>query len=235
MDQTDKSANDKITKIENEIKVLKNEVQAVLLDLRESYLNMENPFNSVANPATIQPIVITERTANSRPQPEPEIAENHKSDPVKLEGKPLSGSQVQPDTDFEITRREIHTISNANSVQDSTLDKPTALLSTQNGKLDIMSVAGLVSWIEESTQRLGKERSITILEMSEVMGYLSAETKTIAVKLIGLAADSAVDNQSGSKAFLASLVKLNRLLSHGNVEQIAMELLLMGSGDMKHG
>jgi hypothetical protein len=37
---------DKITQLENEIKVLKNEVQAVLLDIRENVLNAENPFNS---------------------------------------------------------------------------------------------------------------------------------------------------------------------------------------------
>jgi hypothetical protein len=58
MDQNEKVSNEKITRLENEIKVLKNEVQAVLLDLRESYLNMENPFNAVAGPAAIQPIVI---------------------------------------------------------------------------------------------------------------------------------------------------------------------------------
>ena len=70
MDQNEKFANDKITKLENEIKVLKNEVQAVLLDLRESYLNMENPFNSAANPAAAQSIVITERAPVREPQAE---------------------------------------------------------------------------------------------------------------------------------------------------------------------
>ena len=34
----------KITELENEIKVLKNEVKAILLDIREQYLNAENPF-----------------------------------------------------------------------------------------------------------------------------------------------------------------------------------------------
>ena len=37
---------DKITQLENEIKVLKNEVQAVLLDIRENVLNAENPFTA---------------------------------------------------------------------------------------------------------------------------------------------------------------------------------------------
>jgi len=35
--------NEKLAQLENEIKVLKNEVQAVLLDLRDKYLEAENP------------------------------------------------------------------------------------------------------------------------------------------------------------------------------------------------
>jgi archaellum component FlaD/FlaE len=41
--------NDKVTQLEDEIKILKNEVQAVLLDLRESFLSNINPFS----PSTI--------------------------------------------------------------------------------------------------------------------------------------------------------------------------------------
>ncbi len=52
--------NDKVTELEDEIKILKNEVQAVLLDLRESYLNNENPFSPAMNPMASQPIIITQ-------------------------------------------------------------------------------------------------------------------------------------------------------------------------------
>ena len=52
--------NDKVTQLEDEIKILKNEVQAVLLDLRESYLNHENPFNPSVSPIVSQPIIINQ-------------------------------------------------------------------------------------------------------------------------------------------------------------------------------
>ncbi len=61
--------NDKVTQLEDEIKILKNEVQAVLLDLRESYLNNENPFNAGANPATSQPIIINNQPGPAQPVP----------------------------------------------------------------------------------------------------------------------------------------------------------------------
>jgi len=232
MDQTDKLANDKITKLENEIKVLKNEVQAVLLDLRESYLNMGNPFNTVADPTTIQPIVIN---TNSRPHTEETAAVNHKSDPVRLEGKPLPESKEQPDADLESTRREMQTVSEVNAVHKSTTDKLVDFSAPKNGKLDILTVAGLVNWVEEATQKLGKERSIAVLEMSQAMGYLAEGIKPIVVNLIELSEDSPIEHIPRHKVFLDALIKLNRLLSHGNLEQIAMELLLMESGDTKNG
>ncbi len=235
MDQNEKSYNDKITKLENEIKVLKNEVQAVLLDLRESYLNMENPFNSTADPTTIPPIVITERTSNSRLSPEPAHAENHRPEPGKVESKILPENPFPPVSDIETAIRATKTIPNSNSVNKATPDKQGDPSFPQNNKLDILTVAGLVKWAEESTQKLGKERSIAVLEMSQTMGNLSEDIKPIVVKLIGLVPDSTTENQPRPKALLGSLMKLNRLLSHSNIEQIAMELLLNESGDITNG
>jgi hypothetical protein len=40
----------RITALEDELKILKNEVKAVLLDLREQYLNIQNPFNQTMVP-----------------------------------------------------------------------------------------------------------------------------------------------------------------------------------------
>ncbi len=51
--------NDKVTQLEDEIKILKNEVQAVLLDLRESYLNLENPVSRELPPLPEQHIVVS--------------------------------------------------------------------------------------------------------------------------------------------------------------------------------
>ena len=65
---------DKITQLENEIKVLKNEVQAVLLDIRENVLNAENPFSSPKAAATSHQTIIDHQVQTNAPQPvsEPE-------------------------------------------------------------------------------------------------------------------------------------------------------------------
>jgi hypothetical protein len=64
---------DKITQLENEIKVLKNEVQAVLLDIRENVLNAENPFNNQRNNANNSQIIIDRQIQTSAPQPAAEV------------------------------------------------------------------------------------------------------------------------------------------------------------------
>ena len=48
---------EKITQLEDEIKVLKSELQSVLLDIRESYLNRENPFNPEVTAIPISPAI----------------------------------------------------------------------------------------------------------------------------------------------------------------------------------
>ena len=48
-----------VKRLDDEVKVIKNEIQAVLLDIREVYLNRENPFN----PEVTTP-VITQTTAD---------------------------------------------------------------------------------------------------------------------------------------------------------------------------
>ena len=41
----------RLTRLENDITTLKKELQALLLDLREKYLEAENPFNSPVAPS----------------------------------------------------------------------------------------------------------------------------------------------------------------------------------------
>ena len=57
---------EKITQLENEIKVLKNEVQAVLLDIRENVLNAENPFTA-QKPIVTSQVVIDRQVQSSAP------------------------------------------------------------------------------------------------------------------------------------------------------------------------
>ena len=63
----------RIRVLEEELKVLKNEIKSVLLDLREQYLNIQNPFNTSMAPnvaASVGPQ--PEKPAAKAPQNRPE-------------------------------------------------------------------------------------------------------------------------------------------------------------------
>lgn len=96
--------NDKVTQLEDEIKILKNEVQAVLLDLRESYLNNENPFNTAMQPMANQPIIINQPAPAPVPVPSepPAVPEA-----VQEEPRIPEPAVNEPETDTVIPEAEM--------------------------------------------------------------------------------------------------------------------------------
>ncbi len=83
--------NDRVTELEDEIKVLKNEVQAVLLDLRDTCLDRENPFNPNMSPMMSQPIIINQPPPIVEKEPEKEAAEEAEDlIPEESEGNELA-------------------------------------------------------------------------------------------------------------------------------------------------
>jgi hypothetical protein len=81
----------RITQIEDEIKVLKNEVLAVLLDVKENLLTRENPFNSQPKYDNTGPTITINQAAPVQSAPakpvEPEI-------PAKIEPTPVLSEAV---------------------------------------------------------------------------------------------------------------------------------------------
>lgn len=242
MDQNEKVANDKVAKLENEIKVLKNEVQAVLLDLRESYLNMENPFNPVANPTVAQPIVIQEQTQareqTSTRAPKADLPkETCKSEPVHSE-KHSQDKDIEEDAAEESSEPEPAPRA-FKKVQTMPLElppqpvKPAEAINKSN--LDLVIVAGLLGWVEDTAKKLGQERAAAMLDISEAMGYLTPDLKPILMKLIVLTPRSSAETPTRTRDYIESLIKINSLFGQDNREETALLLLSLVSGDKNNG
>jgi hypothetical protein len=234
MDQIEKNPNDKITRLENEIKVLKNEVQAVLLDLRESYLNMQNPFNNSASPAPVQPIVITSQAPAKEPGPSQSREEVQK--PVVLESEEEPHLEEVPASrlDPQNVPDKVKKVSNLHlesEIQTEKLPEP----GPRKVKLDLATVAGLTGWVEHSTKKIGRERTLAVFEISEVMGYVSPELKPIVTKLISLSPEGSGEDTARARDYVDVLIKLNSLLGNENREETALLLLSLMSGDTNHG
>jgi hypothetical protein len=209
---------DKVSQLENEIKVLKNEVQAVLLDLRESCLNFENPFNTQVSSAVAgQPISVNLQSPEN--QPEPKDTRNKAGKRVELveEVKPAA-DEPEP-----VTARE--EVTGAEGLKIDTSFKSAGPINSRSAKVDITTIAALTAWVSESTRQLGRERTEAVLDMSEVLGYLSRDLKAILQKLIYLAPEGHYEDVP-TREYLNSLLKIASLLGADNKSEAALLSIL---------
>jgi hypothetical protein len=253
--------NDKVTQLEDEIKILKNEVQAVLLDLRESFLNNVNPFNP--NPlsapnrsaAVVLPLDEPVETIQENPdnrdgwEPEPENGTGQPAEDVNGETRPGgdaednstpangngktdilfddTGAGYRPDSGNN-NGAAVNGVNTARHSEDGiTARFKTADSFTKNKTgLDLEAIDNLSGWVEESVTRLGPERTRTILDITETMGYLNAGLKNILVKFIHPVSDGEKITVT-TQDYLSTLVQLNSLLGTDNRMEIALLFILI--------
>jgi hypothetical protein len=208
---------EKVSQLENEIKVLKNEVQAVLLDLRESCLNFENPFNAQASLAGGQPVSVNLQTSTTEPEPKDTHTKAKKEVEIVEETKPTV-DEPEPVTAHE-------EVTGAERLKVATEIKAAAPLNSHSAKVDITTIAALTGWVSESTKQLGRARTEAVLDMSEVMGYLSRDLKAILLKLIQLSPEGHYEDVP-TREYLNSLLKIASLLGADNKSEAALLSIL---------
>jgi hypothetical protein len=159
--------NEKLSRLENEIKDLQNEVRAVRLNLRGNH-----------RPARTPAPVFSPRTMTAAEQP--------------------------PETGPAVAREET-----ARTKQPLPAIPPAGLpvtLGTAPG-IDTVNVAGLAGWAEESTRQLGRERTGTLLDIAEKMGYLPPQIKRILFDVIN-AEEGGNSGNIVARDYLDAMVKI---------------------------
>ncbi len=228
---------DRVNQLEDELKVLKNELQAVMLDIRESYLNRENPFTSDVSAIPIQPAIAAIVTA--QPEPAPSTANTKPAEDQQDELPGIEELEVdevvsaveekkQPRAEKPAVKRvsageeesdvreEVKEASRPN-VQPVSQSQPkkTDNGSNGDGKVDLVTIAGLTQWAMDTVKRLGREKTETILEISEIAGLLTPEVKNVLTKF----ADRTLDDYDGNATtqdYIATLIELEKLLGRNN-------------------
>jgi hypothetical protein len=244
--------NDRLTQLEAELKVLKNEVLAVLLDVKEKMLDKENPFSSAPPRIEMPSITIAQavpapvETSQRKPsRPEEDM---HKQEPVEARSSKTAASRVyerkfeNDDNGFcernyeycpPAERREQPNLKESTEITrafrlfeagQSLIEEPALLKES----LSLTCLAGLVSWAESTTSKLGVERTQIILDVSEMMGQLPAELKTILEKMISR--DGAKNPEKVyARDYLNALKELARLLGSKNTADfVALHIVSHG-------
>ena len=254
--KTDERMAERIAHLERDIKVLKSEVQAVLVDLRDKYLSADNPLNAPSAPATSQQVIVLQSPAANEaksdtglhsgsvekggrdkigePTGESEARKETHPDTVKKEGRdkveePTGVSEAGREAHPETARGEVIQAQLPEEVPGNIRPKRDHIADRD---INVISIGGLVNWAEESIKKLGYQKTEAILDVAEMMGLLSPQLKQIMTKLINI--DSDGNSQSVSaRVFLDSLVKITTLLGKDNQTEAA--LLSIMSREDGHG
>ena len=241
--------NNKVTQLEDEIKILKNEVQAVLLDLRESFLNNVNPFNpnafSIPAQSETGKSQSSDDTTTFSSSEKQELGQGDDSDVSETDEEVIDSDDsnlddnLENDDIFDVPIVSFMPASNGEleaSPKEKNMGWNPGNISAAQGNsndtvaasvihLDLTMIESLSGWVEDSVDRLGHERTRIILDVTETMRYITPELKNILVKFIHPKSDD--DEIAKSKQdYLSSLIKLNNLLGTENRMEVALLYIL---------
>jgi hypothetical protein len=202
------NADQRVETLEGEVKLLKNEIQAVLLDIREHYLNYQNPFAQGELPSTVacdapeadaddpgRPLdnEVVRRTTGDRCTPvsaEPELTANCTEDeralPAPIEDQPEAVRRLPP-------MREVH----------EPAVKP---------KLGLKTIAGLNQWVDETATVIGRSKLEALVEVCCMEGQLPADIKDVVLVLAGPCSAEVLGKRTTGKQYLTALSRLNDVL-----------------------
>jgi len=102
--------------------------------------------------------------------------------------------------------------------------------------ITLLTIAGLSKWVDESTEKIGKERTEVMVEACHMVGHLSPELKDLLVKLVRLAqADEPKRGKITTRDYLGVIAQLDNLLGYGSESEAALLSILADSREPSYG
>lgn len=232
---------EKISQLENEIKVLKNEVQTVLLDIRDNILNAENPFNTNKTDTKSQPIVVhTVSTQSLDSSSKPNTTATYQPGNSEKPANVIHTNPIKPHTNEHLIGNVDNNDNKPEAVHDTlnTTDQqnlPSHCPETRDNcekkkQPDLIKYAALTSWVEDSTKQIGPERTRVILELSEIAGLLPVDVTNTLIKLTSVKNGERIANLA-AKDYFRSLVKIAAISGTNNENNTAL-LQVLSQGDV---
>ena len=219
-----------VKRLDDEVKVIKNEIQAVLLDIREVYLNRENPFNpEVATPVVSSPAaepLVDKNTGTAKKESEdksenkeddtlPEMAEEEPSLKTESEEEQSEPEEESMDTQEETAQEGV----NEGAWGPENIPVSADMSSNghnghngSNGKIDLSMIAEMNQWVNEAVRTVGYDKTESILDVAEIVGHMKPELKAILIKFAKRVPVQEITLSPSTRDFINLLVKLEGLL-----------------------
>ena len=217
-----------VKRLDGEVKVMRTEIQAILLDIRETYLNRENPFNpEVATPvissASAEPLVdksagLSKKESEDKPEQEEDAEDISGNEEPSMD----DGSEEKNETEEENADTREDTASEEACGQEKIPASPDMSSNGRNsnngctGKIDLSTIAVMSQWVNEAVRTLGYDKTESILDIAEIIGHMKPELKIILIKFAKRVPVQEKTLPSSTRDYINLLVKLEGLLGMDN-------------------
>jgi len=189
----------RVRALEDELKVVKNEIQATLLDIQKEILtHYYSSEQARDNPAAVRERPRFREDAGDRSSPETPSRESRTTNgPAPVE-EPLPRSAA---SEARIEQRRLGARSGREMLRDP------ATWST---------VAKLLIWVNESVAEIGKDRTIRAIKMYGLHDYISPEMQKTLLALTAFCHEERPPSQVNLRRLLENLAKFHGILEERN-------------------
>lgn len=203
---------ERIKNLEEELKLLKNQIHAVLLDIKEHLANSNGQYSAPrqsTGPAAPDPALDMEPTAEPAQEPEPISAVTDDGS----QGSAAEQAEPQPRSSTGHPRAGDSNIKNADG----------------EVQVDLPTVAIIEQWLARAIAAVGREQVKKLVETYDIGANLPPRLKQTMLRLAEFCNDDGGDENSPVRASIPLLIELDSLLLRlrtGAVETVAVLSLL---------
>jgi hypothetical protein len=192
----------RVSMLEQELTILKNQIQTTLLDIQEQLLTGQYPALRAEGSAPAEghepapPRVIPASDPQEwQPREAPAESESWPARAVKVTAEEIATDDTRPDDPPLVRKISLDDVEPSQAVEQTLAeafldDEPTELLPlpTTVGN-DWMTFISLTDWAQKSVERLGAVRSRKLIEVYAKAGFLTPEVEYALRQIIALYAD----------------------------------------------
>ncbi|MFQ6119309.1 MAG: FlaD/FlaE family flagellar protein [Methanosarcinales archaeon] len=211
-----RSINERLTDLEEDVKVIKGTIKKLVIDIRELMSNMENPFHG----SGVQQEIIKKSKTETNTTKDTNQDE-HKVEIPELSLGTSNNAAQEPRADEKIS--DPSSMPSNIPTSASTTAQPSFGRSTQepravsdiekDGKIDLLTLTKLMEWAEHMLSRIGKDKFKDVLDFYVMTGYLPENVKKLMLTVAEFSG-----SVPGESDVMVDLYRLNKILNPSDKE-----------------
>jgi hypothetical protein len=183
----------RLNSIEEELKVLKSQIKAVLLDIKESLatgINYAPPVEG-NKPVAASPVGSEIGPAPDTPSEEPQAGL------AGTDSRDRTAEQAQPDLPKRAQPLEV--------------DNTILRSGSESGVADLLTVSVLAQWVSRASAAIGKDQVGKLVEIYDVTGHLPPRLKDATLLLVDLCGGTDAAKEASATEFVPAAVSVQLL------------------------